>query len=261
MTEPPDHKMADPIKLQSFLDEHLKLILDLRDRVSVVHAGILGLGELEWNQYRKALPPSPGRSSIDFGEKSRHAKDWVLSVALRDLVSIQARFFEQVRQFMEMALVLASDQNEEEKKKAILERVADAPANTKDLIESLEQLLSPRFQSAREIRSLIALNLLFSSRGSGKESIFSSEPLSVHLQLPRFAKPDPSAEKWDYEIQSTEWKFDSPDQVQASPEMVYSIFFTAFAISKNIAEACQFKFSQIHPLPDGFSQPLPNTHP
>ena len=240
--------MGDPIKLQSIVDAHVKRVLALRDGVFVAHAGLLSLGEMEWKQYLSALPPAPRATQrpTSFSETTPVAKDWILASALRDLSTHQALFLEQIRQFMEMAHVLSSDQSEEQKKKEILERVQDIPPNIKELIEQLEKILSPHFHCAQQIRTLLALNLLFSSRSSVTGPAFSAEPLTVHLDMPRFSKPEPGAVKLDYQIERTELKFPSPDAVEATPELIYGIFFTAFSISKNIAEACQLKFSQNH---------------
>jgi len=240
--------MGDPIKLQSIVDAHVKRVLALRDGVFAAHAGLLSLGEMEWKQYLSALPPAPRATQrpTSFVETTPVAKDWILASALRDLSTHQALFFEQIRQFMEMAHVLSSDQSEEQKKKEILERVQDIPTSIKDLIEQLEKLLSPHFHCAQQIRTLLALNLLFSSRSSGSGPAFSVEPLTLHLDMPRFSKPEPGAVKLDYQIERRELKFPSPNAVEATPELIYGIFFTAFSISKNIAEACQLKFSQNH---------------
>jgi hypothetical protein len=238
--------MGDPIKLQNIVDGHIKRVLALRDGVFVAHAGLLSLGEMEWKQYLLALPPAPRATQrpTSFAETTPVAKDWILASALRELSAHQALFLEQIRQFMEIAHVLSSDQSEEKKKKEILDRVQDIPPNIKELIEQLEKLLSPHFHCAQQIRTLLALNLLFSSRSSGTGPSFSVEPLTVHLDMPRFSKSEPGAMKLDYEIERTELKFQSPNAVEVTPELIYGIFFTAFSISKNIAEACQFKFSQ-----------------
>lgn len=236
--------MAEIIKLQAIVDSHARNIFSLRDAVYASHAGLMGLDELEWRQYLAGLLPGPRANDrpVPFHETSQASKNWIMASALRDLVALQASFLEKIRQFLEFANVVATDKTEEEKKKEILARLQDIPKNAKESIECLERLLGSHFNHSEEIRTLLALNVLFSSRTSGIGDAFASQPLTIRLSMPRFKQPVTGEAKLDYEIQRTESHYQSPNEVEVTPELIYGLFFTAFSICRNVAEACQKNF-------------------
>jgi hypothetical protein len=241
--------VAETIKLQTIVDSHARSIFSLRDAVYAAHAGLMGLDELEWQQYQAGLMPSPRTTNrpASYHETVMASKNWMIASALRDLVAQQALFLEKIRQFLEFAEVVSTDKTEEEKKREILNRVQEIPANAKDSIENLKRLLGSHFNHSEELKSLLALNVVFSARASHIEMSLAKEPLTIHLCMPRFKQPTAGDLKLDYEIERTESHFPTYDAVQVTPELLYRIFFTAFSICRNVTEACQKKFSDKNP--------------
>ncbi len=235
--------MSAPIRLQDVFESHVHRLFQLRDAVIGCHSGLAGLTELHWNQYRSALPPEPRgeKSPVSFTEVSHSSRLWLFASALKDALGLQIAFFEQIRQFTEVAFILSKNLPETEKKQLVSLKISTRPAQTANAyLEEFDRLLGPAFHCRAEVESLFILLAAALAGVNSREPAPGEFPRDIKLLVPSIQTPVPGNDgRLNYEVEPVAFTVPAPRDLSPSPELFYKVFFTAFAIARDLANACQ----------------------
>jgi len=229
---------APEISLQSVVDGHLQRLLSCQAGVLQCHAGLLGLGEADMDQYRAQMPPLPTAGQpMTFLQSSRQARAWLAANALRDVIMLHIVYFEQMRQFLGLARIVGGRGTEEEKKAEATAMVADRPADTARALERLDEMLEGGWPRKPEFRALETLYALFAALASGQAENLPPGPVMVTLCRPEIEGRPAADGDVAFKVRRVTKSYARPAEAEADRELFYEIFFTAFIICKETAEA------------------------
>ncbi len=241
MSSPHDspHKESAPeISLQSVVDAHLQRLLSCQAGVLQCHAGLLGLGEADMDQYRAQMPPLPTAGQpMTFLQSSRQARAWLAANSLRDVIMLHIVYFEQLRQFLGLARIIGGEGTEEEKKAEAKAIVSDKPADTARALERLDEMLEGGWPRKPEFRALEILYSLFAALASGQAENLLSGPVMVTLCRPEIEGRPAADGNMAFKVRRVTKTYARPAEAEPDRELFYEIFFTAFIICKETAEA------------------------
>lgn len=243
MSEPQSKKTGgsaeEPISLQTIVDAHLKRLLDLRDGVVACHSGLVTTSELNWDQYRSSLPPEPRTGgAATYQAATSRAGAWLTANALKDILSLHVIYFEQIRQFIEIAEVSNMALDVGEKNAEAQRRMAAKPENLAASFKELDRILVGGFTREPELRGFEVLFAIFAAQLSGVSIPGVQGPLTVTLCSPEITGQPKAGNQLPYSVQRIQRAFSDPTATRADKELIYQIFFTAFTICRDVAEAC-----------------------
>lgn len=229
----------DGVNLQTIVDGHLQRLLSLRDHVVRCHAALCGSSELHWEQYLRALPPQPRGGSVPTHSKiHRGAEGWLLANGIRDVVMLNAIYFEQIRQLLEFNRIAGQSGTEEEKTEEVRRCIEAKPATYAEAIQQLDRLLDDGFPRRSEFESLEMLFTVFAAQTAGEPYPGGDVPIVVTLCTPEpKGAPDPNG-ILDYETTGSTRSFPQASRAEPDKELFYEVFFTAFTICRELAEGC-----------------------
>ena len=227
------------LSLQSVVDEHLQRLLACRDGVMLCHAGLLGLGESGAEQYRAQMPPLPRAGEpLTFLQASRQARAWLAANTIRDVIMMHIVYFEQLRQFLGLARIGRESGTDEEKQAEAKRFIEDKPADTKAGLERLDALIEGGCPRKPEFRSFETLYQVFAAIASGQPQNIPPGPVAVTLCLPEITGQPKGDGNLPYSVKRALRTFAQPVNAEFDRELLYEIFFAAFVICKETAEAC-----------------------
>lgn len=233
----------DQVNLQDIVDAHFHRLLQLRDGVVTAHVGLLGLDELDWQQYRANLPPEPTAGiTTGFYRSAQQARAWITANALRDIFSLHVIFFEQIRQFTELARVTGMDGDVETKNAEARRAIETKPVDFGECVEQVSRLLGSSFDRLAELKSLDTLFAAFSAQAGG--GTLSAKALTVTLDLPEISTGE-NSDGVPYSVRRIVQSAPNSASIEATKELIYGIFFTAFTICRELAEACHQETSRM----------------
>ncbi len=226
------------ISLQLVVDAHLQRLLSCQAGVLQCHAGLLGLGEADMDQYRAQMPPLPTVGQpMTFLQSSRQARVWLAANALRDVIMLHIVYFEQLRQFLGLARIIGGEGTEEEKKAEATAMVADKPADTARALERLDEMLEGGWPRKPEFRALETLYSLFAALAARQAENLPLGPVMVTLCRPEIEGRPAADGDIAFQVRRVTKAYARPAEAEPDRELFYEMFFTAFIICKETAEA------------------------
>lgn len=244
------------ISLQSLVDAHLRQLVLCQAAVLSSHAGLLGLGEAEMDQYRALTPPLPSFGEpLTFLQSARLARHWLAANALRDLLLMHVVYFEQMRQLLSLARIIEGEGSEEEKTIAARAMIADKPTDATATLARLSDLMGGSWPRTNEYHSFERLHAMFTALATGHGQSLSTEPITVHLCLPEL-KGQAVGNDVPFAVREVTRTFTQPAELEPDRELFYEIFFTAFVICKDSSEAVARKFN---PQPEPAAEVIPRS--
>ena len=238
-THASENTASDAISLQGIVDGHLKRLLDLRDGLVACHAGLVSTSELEWEQYRSSLPPEPRvGGGTSFQSATLRGAAWLMANALKDMLSLHVIYFEHLRQIIELAEVSRMDLEKDKKNAEAHRRMAAKPQNLEAAMQELNRILVGGFPREPEMRSFEVLFAIFASQLSGAAGPGIQAPVSVVLCQPEITGQPGPDRQLPYAVQRIERAILDLNDTRPDKELLYQIFFTAFAIARDTAEKC-----------------------
>lgn len=250
--KPPSKKSKhDPeISLQSVVDAHLQRLLTCQAGVLQCHAGLLDLGEADMDQYRAQMPPLPTAGQpMTFLQSSRQARLWLVANALRDVIMLHIVYFEQLRQFLGLARIGRSAGSDAEKQVEAKAMIEDKPADTARALERLDSMVEGGWPRKPEFRAFETLYSVFAALASGQTQNLPPAPVVVTLCLPEIKGKPGGDGNLPYEVRRVTKTYARPADAEPDRELLYEIFFTAFIICKDTAEACAKTLGAAAPPP------------
>ena len=227
------------LSLQFVVDAHLQRLLSCRDGILLCHAGLLGVGEADADQYRAQMPPLPrAGTNMTFLQASRQARAWLAANALRDVIMLHIVYFEQLRQFLSLARIGQSAGSDAEKAGEAKRMVEDKPADTAAALARLDALIEGGCPRKPEFRSLEALYSVFAAQAAGQPQNLPPSPVVATLCLPELKGKPGGDGNIPYEVRRVMRTFAQPGEAEMDRELFYEIFFAAFVICRDLAEAC-----------------------
>jgi hypothetical protein len=203
------------------------------------HAGLLGLGESGAEQYRAQMPPLPRAGEpLTFLQASRQARAWLAANTLRDVIMLHIVYFEQLRQFLGLARIGRGSGTDGEKQAEAKRFIEDKPADTKAGFERLDALMAGGCPRKPEFRSFETLYQVFAAIASGQEQNIPPGPVVATLCLPEITGQPKGDGNLPYSVKRVPRTFQHASNAEFDRELLYEIFFAAFVICKETAEAC-----------------------
>lgn len=246
------------LSLQTLVDAHLERLLTCRDGVLLCHAGLLGLGEADVEQYRAQMPPLPrAGQALTFLQASSQARAWLAANALRDLIMLHIVYFEQLRQFLGLARVARGAGSDAGKQAEAKKFIEDKPADTKAGLERLDALIQGGCPRKPEFRSFESLYSMFAALASGQLQNLPAGPVAVTLCLPEITGQPTTDGNLPFAVRRVTRTFAHPGNAEFDRELLYEIFFAAFVICKETAEACAKTLDAAAATPEAAPQAEP----
>lgn len=244
------------LSLQTIVDAHLERLLACRDGILLCHAGLLNIGEADVEQYRAQMPPLPRAGEpLSFLQASRQARAWLAANALRDVIMLHIVYFEQLRQFLGLARIGRGSGSEAEKQAEAKAMIEDKPADTKAGLERLDTLLAGGCPRKPEFRSFESLYTVFAALASGQPQNLPPGPVAVTLCLPEITGKPGSEGNLPFSVRRVTRTFAHPVNAEFDRELLYEIFFAAFVICKETAEASAKTIDALTAAPEAAPQP------
>jgi len=180
---------------------------------------------------------------MTFLQSSRQAREWLVANALRDVIMLHVIYFEQLRQFLGLARIMGCEKTDEEKKAEASALVADRPADTARALERLDEMLEGSWPRKPEFRALETLYSLFAALASGLSESLPPGPVMVTLCRPEIESRLEADGNVAFKVRRLTKTYARPAEAEPDRELFYEIFFTAFVICKETAEAVAKKLA------------------
>ena len=246
---------SSELSLQSIVDSHLMRLLAFRDGIMLCHAGLLRVGEADVEQYRSQMPPLPRAGEpMTFLQASRQARSWLGANSLRDLITLHIVYFEQLRQFLGLARIGREIGTDQEKQAEAKKFIEDKPADTKAGLERLDALMQGGCPRKPEFRSFETLFALFAAQASGQLQSLPAGPVVATLCLPEIKGQASRDGNLPFDVKRVVRTFAQPVNAEFDRELLYEIFFAAFVICKETAEAVAKSIDALTAAPEAPSK-------